>query len=66
MFHEILFPAIAIIACGILTPHLTDSFKLSIVFVTRHAYSQLGEWYQVILKSFGNLCELMVSYSFLF
>ena len=29
--------------------------------MTRPAYSQLDEWYQVILKSFGSLCEIMVS-----
>ena len=54
-------PAIAIIGCRILSPGAADSFKLSIVFVTRPAYSQLGEWYQVVLKSFGSLCEIMVS-----
>ena len=44
MYHKISSPAIAIIACGILSPGMADSFKLSIVFVTQSAYSQLGEW----------------------
>ena len=43
MFQEISSPAIAVIACRILSPDVADSFKLSIFFVTRPAYSQLGE-----------------------